>query len=308
MVAGAAALVWGKTPSLTRDQVVDKLVSTGETTSCGFAAPTPRLDVRKALLGTSETAIIGRLLDPATGDAAANTQPIAKLYSGSTLLKSDTANESGFYEMKGLTAGTGRTLKATGGSGYVNANVRKGISIVSGAVAGPSTDALPQARATGNATVTIDWKTLQPIFDLSFPQFLGVPSGCADTCNGWEFDLRLKHSDTSYVFASRNSTGDLNKLDPVETVVLGSEAANGTYKVIANNKSPDTGGTQWNPSWNGSQASVQMYNGAASLGGGLKAVPPNCGTNQFWYVGDLTKTGTSYAWENKNVCTNTEPS
>src|SRR5215204_4719408 len=169
MVAGAAALVWGKTPSLTRDQVVNKLVSTGETTSCGFAAPTPRLDVRKALLGTSETAIVGQLLDPATGNPAAATQPIAKLYSGDTLLKSDTANASGFYEMTGLRAGTGMKLKATGGSGYVNANLRKGISIVSGAVAGPSTDALPQARDTGNATVTIDWKTLQPRYNLSFP-------------------------------------------------------------------------------------------------------------------------------------------
>jgi hypothetical protein len=298
-------LVWGKTPSLTRDQVVNKLVSTGEKTSCGFAAPTPRLDVRKALLGTPETAIVGQLLDPETGNAA-SPPATAKLYSGTTLLKSDTANESGFYEMTGLTAGTGRTLKATGGSGYVNANVRKGISIVSGQVAGPSTDALPQAKPTGNATVTIDWKTLQPIFDLSFPQFLGIPSGCADTCNGWEFDLRLKHSDTSYVFASRDSSGDIFNLDPVETVVLGSDAANGTYKVIANNKSPDTGGTQWNPSWTGSQASVQMYKGAASIGGGLKAVP-TCGTDQFWYVGDLTKTGTSYAWTDKNRCTNTEP-
>jgi len=295
MVAGAAALVWGKTPSLTREQVVDKLVSTGETTSCGFAAPTPRLDVRKALLGTSETAIVGQLLDPATGYAPANTTgPIAKLYSGTTLLKSDATNESGFYEMKGLTAGTGRTLKGTGGSGFVNAKLRNGISIVNGQVAGPSIDALPQARATGNATVTIDWKTNQPINDTP---------GCVDACNGWEFNLALKQSDGNYIFAPRNSTNDL---DPLETVVLGSEAANGTYKVIAN-KWPNPAGTQWNPSWNGSQASVQMYNGAASLGGGLKAVPPDCGTNQFWYVGDLTKTGTSYTWTNKNLCTNTAP-
>jgi hypothetical protein len=65
--------------------------------------------------------------------------------------------------------------------------------------------------------------------------------------------------------------------------------------------------TRTNPSWNGSQASVQMYNGAARLGGGLKAVPSTCSTNQYWYVGDLTKSGTSYTWTNKNLCTNTEP-
>ena len=38
-----------------------------------------------------------------------------------------------------------------------------------------------------------------------------------------------------------------------------------------------------------------------------KAVPSTCGTNQFWYVGDLTKSGTSYTWTNKNLCTNTAP-
>jgi thermitase len=315
MVAGAAALVWGKTPSLTREQVVNKLVSTGETTSCGFAAPTPRLDVRKALLGTSETAIVGQLLDPETGEAPGLGVPpaTAKLFSGTTLLKSDATNESGFYEMTGLTAGTGRTLKATR-SGSVKGTLRKGISIVDGQVAGPSTDALPQARPTGNATVTIDWKTWQPGF---LPETLE----CMDSCNGWEFDLRVKLPDSNiveppagsltsapFVYAPRDSSRALFNSDPVETVIIGSQAANGTYKVIAN-KPPDLSpaGGEWNPSWNGSQASVQMYNGAASLGGGLKAVPSTCGTNQFWYVGDLTKSGTSYTWTNKNLCTNTAP-
>ena len=109
---------------------------------------------------------------------------IAKLFSGTTLLQSDTANPGGgFYEMTGLTAGTGRTLKVTGGTGYVNGTLRKPISITSGQVAGPSTDALPQARTTGNATVTIDWKTFHPINDTP---------GCMDTCNGWEFNLALE--------------------------------------------------------------------------------------------------------------------
>jgi hypothetical protein len=296
MVAGAAALVWGKTPSLTTDQVVNTLVSTGETTSCGYAAPTPRLDVRKALLGTSETAIVGQLLDPATGDAPGFGAPpvTAKLFSGTTLLKSDATTEYGFYEMTGLTAGTGRTLKATR-SGSVKGTLRKGISIVSGQVAGPSTDALAETKPTGNATVTIDWKTNQPKDDTD---------GCVDTCNGWEFTLALKQPDGNYLFAPRDSWFDG---DPVETVVLGSEAANGTYKVVVLNW-PLPSGTQWNPSWNGSQASVQLYNGAASLGGGLKAVPSTCGTNTYWYVGDLTKSGTSYTWTNKpNPCTNTQP-
>jgi thermitase len=310
MVAGAAALVWGKTPTLTRNQVVNKLVSTGENTSCGFAASTPRLDVRKALLSTSETALVGMILDPVTGFAPSpDTTPVtAKLFSGTTLLKSDATNRYGFYEMTGLAAGTGMQLKDTR-SGYVSAPLRKPISITSGQVGGPFTEALPQARTTGNATVTIDWKTLQPINDTP---------GCVDACNGWEFDLTVKLPDGTYVDpfdnpgsltaapfvrAPRDSASDLN---PVEGLIIGSQAANGIYKVIVN-KFPDPAGTQLNPSWNSSQASVQMYNGAAKLGGGLKAVPSTCGTNQFWHVGDLVKSGTSYTWTNTNTCTNTKP-
>src|SRR5215218_5815668 len=310
MVAGAAALVWGKTPSLTRDQVINKLVSTGEKTSCGFAAPTPRLDVRKALLGTSETAIVGQLLG---GEGGGPLVPVtAKLYSGDTLLKSDAINESGFYEMTGLRAGTGMKLKATSGGSAVSGRLRSGISIVNGQVAGPSTDAMADFRSTGYATLTIDWKTNQP-------GLLGDTPGCVDSCNGWEFDLVVKLPDGNYIRAVEGAQGDLatppfvrnsvNSLDhrqPVEGAIIGEPAANGTYKVIAH-KWPDPAGTQWNPSWNGSQASVQMYNGAASIGGGLKAVPSTCGTNQFWYVGDLTKSGTSYTWTNKNLCTNTAP-
>jgi hypothetical protein len=311
MVAGAAALVWGKTPTLSRNQVVNTLVSTGEKTSCGFAASTPRLDVRKALLGTSETALVGMILDPVTGLAPSpDTTPVtAKLFSGTTLLKSDDTNQSGFYEMTELAAGTGMQLKDTR-SGYVSATLRKPISITSGQVAGPFTDALPQSRPTGNATVTIDWKTLQPVIDTA---------GCVDACNGWEFDLAVRLPDGSFVQAVQGSQGSLTSapfvsaprnstsdLDPMEGLIIGSQAADGTYKIIGF-KWPDPAGTQWNPSWNGSQASVQMYNGAAKLGGGLKKVPSTCGTNPLWYVGDLTKSGTSYTWTNKNLCTNIVP-
>src|SRR5215211_1940406 len=310
MVAGAAALVWGKTPSLSRGQVVNKLVSTGETTSCGFAAPTPRLDVRKALLGTSETAIVGQLLDPETHGAPGLGAPplaTAKLFSGTTLLKSDAINESGFYEMTGLAAGTGRTLKATR-SGSVKGTLRNGISIVEGKVAGPSTDALPQARPTGNATVTMDWKTVQPRADTD---------GCVDACNGWDVFLRMKLPNGQYAHPSGSLTeapfvyfrhhDTLLEGNPLEMGVIGSQAADGTYKVVVPNGWASPSSPWFNPSWTGSQASVQISNGAAPLGGGLKRVLSTCDTNVYWYVGDLIKSGTSYTWRNKNICTNTEP-
>ena len=69
IVAGAAALVLGQLPALTRDQLIPRIVNSGKSISCGFAAAIRRLDVRKAILGTLETAIVGRILDPFDGKA-----------------------------------------------------------------------------------------------------------------------------------------------------------------------------------------------------------------------------------------------
>jgi subtilisin family serine protease len=66
VVAGTAALVWGQFPALTRNQLVTRLITNGKPISKGFAATTRRVDVRKAITGTSETALVGRLLDPFT--------------------------------------------------------------------------------------------------------------------------------------------------------------------------------------------------------------------------------------------------
>src|SRR4030043_146413 len=116
IVAGAAALVWGEMTTPTRDNVVSAIVNNGKSTNCGFAASTKRVDVRKAILGTPETAIIGRILDPFTGKAPSSpiTPTIASLYSGSTLQGSpDQTNTSGFYEITGIASGTNRTLKGS---------------------------------------------------------------------------------------------------------------------------------------------------------------------------------------------------
>jgi hypothetical protein len=167
---------------------------------------------------------------------------------------------------------------------------------------------LPTSRPTGNATVTIDWKTAQPRTDTP---------GCVDTCNEREFDIRVKLPDgpyvdpvnkgslieTPFVNAPRDSYDDFS---PAEAVGIDSQAANGTYEVVAN-KWPERADIYVNPSWNGSRASFQMYNGAASIGGGPKTAPSTCGNRRFWHVGDLTKSGNSYTFTSKNVCTNTEP-
>jgi subtilisin family serine protease len=307
VVAGAAALVWGQLPALTRDQLVSRLVTNGKAISCGFAATTRRVDVRKAILGTSEVAIVGRILDPFSGKApSANTTPTnARLFSGATQLAVDGTNRGGSYEMTGLAAGTARILKGDR-AGYVNAQLRTGISLAS--VAGPFTEALPKARPTGNATITLDWATLQPITDTP---------GCVDACNGIELDLLVKLPSGVYIDPYGN-TGDLltapfvkhprdsfADLEPLETIVIGSSAVNGVYRVVVDKFPFDA--TLFDPSWTGSGASVQLYNGATSIGTFYANPPATCGTLRFWHVGNLTKSGTAYTWANVNTCTDILP-
>jgi len=315
IVAGAAALVWGETPSLTRDEIVSTLVNNGKSTNCGFAASTKRVDVRKAIAGTPETAIIGRILDPFTGKAPSSpiTPTTASLYSGSTLQGSpDQTNTSGFYEITGLTAGTGRILKGSR-TGYVNATVRTGITITSNVVAGPYTDALPKSRTTGNTTLTLDWKRTQPVEHTT---------GCINACNGWEFDLIVKLPSGVYITPyecddESCTTGDLmaspyvkNPRDsfidyePLETIVISSSATDGVYMVIVDKWFFES--YMYNPSWSNSLASVQRYNGASSAGTYAPAYT-TCGINEFWHVGNLTKTGTSYAWTTVNTCSDIMP-
>ena len=304
VVAGAAALVWGQIPALSRDGLVARLVNNGKLLpagiSSGFPVATRRLDVRQALLGTVERAIVGRILDPFTGKAPSSptTPTTASLLSGVTPLASDLTNSGGSYEMTGLGTGTARRLLGNK-SGYPNTQIRTGITIAS--VAGPFTDALPKARPSGQATITLDWRSVQPFSTM----------GCL-TCEGWLLDLVVKMPDGSYIYggnrgdllinpyvACPRDSEDDNDYEPLETIVIGNLAQNGIYKVFAWN-------TTSNP-WAGSGASVQLYNGATTLGSFYAAPPSSAGTLAYWHIGNLTKSGSAYTWTNVNVATSTLP-
>jgi len=196
-------------------------------------------------------------------------------------------------------------------AGYVN-NVLRGFATANNVVTGPITDALPKVRAAGNATITLDWKTTQPQFDTP---------GCSDACNGWDFDLTVKLPVGTYIdpllnpgslvaapFA-RNPRDSFNDNEPLETVVIGATAANGVYQVVVDRWYSDDGtGPEFNPFWAGSQASVQLYNGATPIGLFYGAPPASCvATTRYWHVGSLTKSGTTYTWTNINTCTSTKP-
>jgi hypothetical protein len=101
----------------------------------------------------------------------------------------------------------------------------------------------------------------------------------------------------------KNPRDSYNDMEPLETIVIDSAAANGTYMVFVDN--PWFGaGDSYNPSWTGSLASVQKYKG--STANGTYDKPSPCSA-EYWHVGDLTKTGTSYTWTSVNSCTGTLP-
>jgi hypothetical protein len=140
--------------------------------------------------------------------------------------------------------------------------------------------------------------------------------GCTGSCLGWEFDLWVKTAsgiyigpgdpgdllDPPYVIFPRDSLWD--RIFPAETIVIGNAAEDGVYKVFV--ERPNFDG-HWNPSWTGSQASVQSYSGATSVSGHIPAPPSGCGTNRYWHVGNLSKSGTVYTWSKVDLCTNTRP-
>jgi len=327
VVAGAAALVWSKFPADSMDELITRVLNASATTSCGFNVATKRVNLAKAI-GIGETGIIGRLLDPFTGKAVSpqSTATTAKLMNGATELGTDASTKGGFYEIKGLSAATGRTLKGVK-TGAVNDNyLRKEIAITAGKFAGPYTDAFPVSRAAGNATITLDWKSTQPIIPMA---------DCTTGCKlGWELDLTVKLPDGTwiipyymdpfnwpgelmtapYVKSPRDSYIDY---EPLETIVIGNLAANGAYQVVVVNQgdgliyyNPDTKvyGFGFNPAWTGAGASVQVYSAAAPLtGGGYTAQPASCAAGYYWHVGTITKSGSAYTWTGVNTCKATLP-
>ncbi len=235
IVAGAAALVWGQLPTLKSYDLVSRIRSYGENTKCGFPAETRRVDVRKAILGTSETAIVGMVRDPFTGKAPSSSSDptTVNLRSGTTVLATDGTDRSGSYEMTGLSAGKNRDLQASK-SGYISTRLRYPIWITAGVVAGPFIDALPQSRGSGYGTIILDWKRSQPVESVT---------GCTGSCLGWEFDLFVKMPSGDYIYW--DNKGDLmaspyiyyprDSYDdylPMETIVIGNSAADGVYKVF----------------------------------------------------------------------------
>jgi len=312
VVAGSAALVWEQFPNLTRDQLVAKLVSSGKQISCGFAAATSRVDVRKAILGSAETTVIGRVLDPWTAlpPSPYNTPTTVELLKGSTVQASDGTELFGFYELDNLAASSSSQILRASKTDYIPAQLRS-TSVAAGVIKGPYVDTLAHARSKGDISISLNWKNFQPF----------IWSDCSQIgCYGWWLDLTVKLPNGDYISDYQSpdgtvDTGDLttnpyvmsgtspgNTYEPLSSIVIAAQANDGEYPVFVDNY-PNLG--YFNSSWNNSVAAIHVFDGITSKA--TLMVPANCGNKEYWKVGKLVKSGGNYTWTSINSCTNTPP-
>ena len=298
MVAGAAALVWGQAPALTREAIVTRLVETGKPITCGFAAATRRVDVRKALLQTPEIAIVGRVLDGVSGQSTASVTPSVQAIDDGTLLGSDVANHGGSYELIGARlAGSGRKLKVTAPGYIADTALRSPITVSTSSPTGPFTDVVVQQRGAGFFQVTLDWNTAQP-----------DTATAGDNTIGWDLDLVLQPPGVNDTWVGPGPDGDLatepfyrlfrdsfDDNEPVEALAIAPAATNGTYRIIVQRfAGPERLGL------NASRGHVRFYDGNAAV---MASRAVSCTAAQpFWHVANVRKVGATYTITRVDLC------
>jgi subtilisin family serine protease len=300
MVAGAAALLWGQAPGLGRQGVIDRLVDNGKSISCGFAAATRRVDVRKAITETGEAVVIGRMLDGTSGKPVASGNPSVQVLDGSTVLGADATNRGGSYEVTGDgIAGGSRKIKASR-TGYItDSSARSPLTVLGSSPTGPFTDVMAQARGAGFFQATVDWKTTQPT---------STAAG-ADT-RGWDLDLLLK---TPGGYVGPGPFGDLatspflrvfrdsfDDSEPVEALAVASSATDGTYEVVVRRFAGPAG-----LNLNASGAHVRLFK--ANSASFTKNAPACTSAQPYWHVATVAKAAGTYMITNKNLCLGSAP-
>ena len=157
LVAGAAARVWDKNPTWTPTQVRDRLISTGKSLGAaqGFQTAEKRLDVLKALGGTTSGGFQGTVLNGETGRPQSGVK--VEAIAAGVVKKTTTTNAGGIYLLDGLAplASGSYTLKMT--RGPIVRSVNAGNT-----TAGNVTDRPHEVMAPSRATTTADenWRII----------------------------------------------------------------------------------------------------------------------------------------------------
>ena len=298
-VAGAAALVWGKWPTMTAQQVSDLLTSTAHKPILpdwdlghAFDSGVGRLDLYAAFLsklGTMPPApgvIIGQIVDANTGLRLQGATVTAK---AGTLTFTATTRTDGTFTITNVPAGTYSVTAAK--STYVTATYKLenggNVYVVSG-TQGFADIALPKTQATDTYTAVVSWYGWG-IWDLD--SYLWLP-GSLPLRNqylvGW-FD---RGNLNAHPFARylRNEPTEMPARtwhpDFVEAVVFKSKYA-GQYVFAVNDFN---GGADWGDT----PAIVQLYKGTALVA--TYSAADASGSGNWWKVFTLTgPTGTPVA-------------
>ncbi len=152
VVAGVAARIMSSFSSLTNDQVIARIKSTGVPIglSKGFPVVTNRVDLRRAL-GVSATGFSGRVVNGLTG------QPLpgatVKIVVGTTT-RTAVTNNAGFYTLTGAAAAKSYVISATR-PGYI-AHSRTATTIANQLVE-PGDLSLVPVRTDGGYTAVLDF-------------------------------------------------------------------------------------------------------------------------------------------------------
>ena len=303
IVAATAALVWGHEPDLTREAVVRRLIATGKPITCGFAAPTRRVDVRHALLGTPESAVIGRIVDGASGRPIAAVTPSVEVLEAGVVVGSAVTDAGGSYEVvdAGL-AGSARRLKVAA-HGYIpDPAARRSVTVSTSAPTGPFTDGVMRRRGAGVFQVALDWSTTQP----------DTTAAGADTM-GWDLDLVLQPPGMRGDWVGPGPEGALGTppfyrvfrdsftdSEPVEALAIAPRAADGTYRILVRRYTGPE-----NARLHISRADVRLYDDDSGV---MAARAIACTAAQpFWHVANVRKRGATYMVTPVGVCRATPP-
>ena len=164
-VAGAAALVWGKWPTLTRQQVFDLLVTTGdpeidpdECDGHEFPAGVKHLNVYNAFaarmtMPPAGGALVGLVVDANTGLPLGGATVTAK---SGTITRTATTRSNGTFTITNMPAGT-YTVTASK-SGYITTTDETTWDVPEGCWNLLPFFALPKTQASDVWTVVLEWR------------------------------------------------------------------------------------------------------------------------------------------------------
>lgn len=201
-VAGAAALVWGKWPTLTRTQVEELLITTGRSeiaqaecpmngdengdngnnngNGTAFPSHVKHLNVYNAFaarmtMGPAGGALLGLVVDANTGlGLGGATITITRVGGGTS--RTTTTRADGTFTVTNLPAGTYRV--AASRSGYITTSDEREWRVSEGCFALLPFIALPRTQAANIYTVVLEWRGWCGMDELD--SFLWLPSSLPD--------------------------------------------------------------------------------------------------------------------------------